>query len=1030
MRSTSRWLAPVAAGALSVTAAAGGVALALRGAVPLAVITGLSALLTGVTAGALIRARRRGGPYVPLTTVADRLSLLSGVEPLTRLATPPLPVRLRPQRRDGHSLGEDLDGGAARDLADLADIFAESAPGPLVVLGPPGSGKTFAAARLCGQLAAARAPGDPVPVVVEAGSWDPAAHTLPDWIALQLATRFEGFADGGATSPLQTARSLVAAGLVLPILDGFAAVPPDLGALAAALPDGTRLVLTCMTPPPVPDDTTSPARPGDATFLYLQPLALDEVVDHLRTTAGNANSQRRWRPVFDRMTAVPSGPLLTALRSPFTLTLARTRYNPPPGTPHDAALPHPEELLDARRFPDRAAVESHLLEAFVPAAYRSAGESDEKRIARANRALVALARDLDGRGSLDLAWWELWRAVGNPRRYDRWFVGVVTALAVLPFEPPGTALLVGALAYVSFALSSRVVPDTLLGGRPRRLALRPPDKASFLRNVWLAVSSGVLIGVGVTVFEGWRAGLVAAAAMGFANWWVGPLRAVLGFDDAADLRAMSPRRAAAQDRWLTLAQAFEATVTGTLVGYAMRVVPGNGIPLGICIGAVALLRGAWGRFVLARLWWRAHHATPLRMLAFLDRAERHQVLVRSGAVYRFRHAAIQHHLSGVVPARIAAPETPATERAAQAAVPEETTTRPGEPGAGRTAPPGEAAAEPVAPPGEAGAGRRNVRPLGELRGAVTKLAVTSDGRFLVTAGHGPAALVWDLDDLNAPAVVAVTHARWDAGLPRLRSFAIQAAGDLLATGGFDGTIGLFGFGTPAEPRPIAALRAHRQDVAGLDFHPRLPLLAAAGGDHCVTLWDVADPAAARLVTTLRSHNRPVRGVRFSPDGSLLLTAGRDGVVHLWDLRDPDAPRLRHRLPGGVGWIFVTAFDPGGHRLAIAGRWARLTLWDLPDDGPPVQRARVPRYGYTADFDAAGGLLAAGHRKGVGLWRPPGSPEPTRPPELVAHLPGTFAVTAVAFHPVRRAVIGGGLRGSLALWTLDHVTADIPQGSTT
>ncbi|RSN05744.1 hypothetical protein DMB42_27815 [Nonomuraea sp. WAC 01424] len=997
MTSTSRWLPPVAAGALSVAAAAGGLALALRGAVPLALITALSALLTGVTAGALILARRRGGPHVPLAAVADRLALLTAAEPDTsrpspaRPGAPPLPstaplpgVPSLPVR-----LGvRPLDSAAGRTVADLGVIFAESAPGPLVLLGPPGSGKTFAAARLCRHLAAAVAPGGPVPVLIEAGSWDPAAQPLPDWIALQLATRFAGFADGAADGLLGTARSLVGEGFVLPILDGFASGTPDLAALTAALPERTRLVLTCRTgdhPPPWDP-------PDDATVLHLQPLGLGEVTEHLRSSAGNANSQRRWRPVFERLAAAPDGPAATALTSPFTLSLARTRYNPPPGTPYDAALPHPEELLDAGRFPDRAAVESHLLEAYVPAAYRSAGETDKERIARDNRALVALARELDRRGSLDLAWWELRLAVGNPRKYDRWIVGVLTTLAVLPFEPPGTALLVGVIGFVSFALSSRALPDTLLDGRPRRLALRPPDRASFLRNVWLAISSGVLVGVGVALFRGWETGLVAGAAMGFANWWVGPLRAVLGFDDAADVRAVTPRRAVAQDRWLTLAQTSEATVTGALVGYAMQVVPGHGIPLGVCIGAVALLRGAWGRFVMARLWWRFRQATPLRMLAFLERAERNQVLVRSGAVYRFRHAAIQHHLAG---ARTPAPAPPAPAPAPAPTV--------------ATEPP---------------AGRPAHRPLAQLRGGITKLATTPDRRFLVTGGTGVAVLVWDLDDLNGPAVVAVTHSRWNTSPPPLRSFAIQAGGDLLATGGIDGTIGLHAFGTPADPRPIAALRAHREDVAGLDFHPSEPLLAAAGGDHAVTLWDVTDPAAARLVTTLRSHGRPVRSVRFSPDGSWLLTGGRDGVAHLWDLREPGEPRLRHRLPGDVGWIFVTALDPGGGRLAIAGRWARLTLWDLPDAGPPVRRARVPLYGYTAAFDADGSLLAAGHRRGVGLWRPAGVPE------LVTHLPGAFPVTAVAFHPARRAVIGGGLDGSLALWTLDHVAPGIPTGSTT
>lgn len=128
----------------------------------------------------------------------------------------------------------------------------------------------------------------------------------------------------------------------------------------------------------------------------------------------------------------------------------------------------------------------------------------------------------------------------------------------------------------------------------------------------------------------------------------------------------------------------------------------------------------------------------------------------------------------------------------------------------------------------------------------------------------------------------------------------------------------------------------------------------------------------------------------------------------------------------MGWIFVTAFHPEGTRLAIAGRRGRLTLWELPQTGTPVRLARIPRYRATAAFNADGSLLAAGHREGVGLWRPGEYAKPA------AHLPGRFPVIALAFHPARQAVVGGGLDGSIALWSYDLTSPsfDTAQGTNT
>jgi hypothetical protein len=100
-----------------------------------------------------------------------------------------------------------------------------------------------------------------------------------------------------------------------------------------------------------------------AAAVQLDPLPLDEVVSYLHTDAGPAG-EGRWD--FLDTLAVES-PVRQSLVTPLMAGLARAIYNPRPDeATRDIA--HPAELRDCA---DRSAIEARLLDAFIPAAYRS-----------------------------------------------------------------------------------------------------------------------------------------------------------------------------------------------------------------------------------------------------------------------------------------------------------------------------------------------------------------------------------------------------------------------------------------------------------------------------------------------------------------------------------------------------------------------------------------------------------------------------------------------------------------------------------
>ncbi|MFE6160722.1 NACHT domain-containing protein [Streptomyces sp. NPDC056486] len=382
--------------------------------------------------------------------VADRLAIAvrrqwEGEARVRRLSEPyPLPVSWRCADPDFAATEES--GRLAGRGGELGALFAEHLPHRrLLVLGGPGAGKTVLLVRLVLSLTERRREGEPVPVLFPLVSWDPAAEELRVWMERRLVQDYADLGEAalGAYGDTTLAGMLLERRLVLPVLDGFDELPATAGALAlhhiaAALPYACGLVLssrpqeylTALHP-----QTGVPARPALLAGIHLDPLDGRSVADYLLHDAGGAGTPaaERWTPVVTALGT--DAPVAQALTSPLMVSLARSVYNPRPDE-EDGQLPDPAEVL---RCPTRAAVEHHLLDAFIPAAYRPHPRRPCRWTAdQAHDTLRFLARHMEqGRdGAAEVAWWRLHHAV--PAMLPRVLAGVL--LGVLGWLAEGVGM--------------------------------------------------------------------------------------------------------------------------------------------------------------------------------------------------------------------------------------------------------------------------------------------------------------------------------------------------------------------------------------------------------------------------------------------------------------------------------------------------------------------------------------------------------------------------------------------------------------
>jgi hypothetical protein len=369
------------------------------------------------------------------------------------------------------------------------------------VLGEPGAGKTVLAVLMTLGLLSDPEPCEPAPVLLPLSSWDPRHEHLYTWVANKLTEDYPGLANVAAYGP-GAAQQLVADGRVMPVLDGLDEAPSELQAAAIdaidqATAGGRPLVVTCRSAEYEEAVLRGGTLLAAAAVVEIEPIGLEDAVSFL--TARQPAGDTRWQPVVEHLRRHPRGPLAQALSTPLMVDLARTAYSGP--------ATDPAELSEAARFPDRAAIEEHLLDAFLPAAYPRrppppAPAAGMRPAAlhqygpeQARRWLTFLARHLKRTRTRDFAWWQLAEAI--PRLTRGLIFGLPPALIFAVAGDLAGGYAVGIVYGVAFALAGGITHS--LGRRPGPLRVELRFRGTgprFLGRFAIGLVIGVGLGLG------------------------------------------------------------------------------------------------------------------------------------------------------------------------------------------------------------------------------------------------------------------------------------------------------------------------------------------------------------------------------------------------------------------------------------------------------------------------------------------------------------------------------------------------------
>jgi WD40 repeat protein/sterol desaturase/sphingolipid hydroxylase (fatty acid hydroxylase superfamily) len=277
--------------------------------------------------------------------------------------------------------------------------------------------------------------------------------------------------------------------------------------------------------------------------------------------------------------------------------------------------------------------------------------------------------------------------------------------------------------------------------------------------------------------------------------------------------------------------------------------------------------------------------------------------------------------------------------------------------------------------------------------AVLGVAVSADGRHVVSASADGALRVWDAAT-GQEKLTLTGHAR------AVRAVALSADGKHLVSGGLDKTVKVWDAQTWQEK---LTLTGHPSAVLSVAVSADGQRVASASADGTLKVWDAA---TGRPALCLPSDGGAVPGVALAADGRRLVSASW-GTVKVWDAY---TGREERALAGHTDLVYSVALSPDGKRIVSGSLDQTVKVWDAAtgQEQLTLRGHTGPVYSVALSPDGER-IVSGGQDQTVRVW------DAGTGRQLLCLKGHTDDVTGVAVSGADRRIVSGGRDGALKFW---------------
>ncbi len=292
--------------------------------------------------------------------------------------------------------------------------------------------------------------------------------------------------------------------------------------------------------------------------------------------------------------------------------------------------------------------------------------------------------------------------------------------------------------------------------------------------------------------------------------------------------------------------------------------------------------------------------------------------------------------------------------------------------------------------------RRKCRPLTGHTGAVLGVAVSADGRRVISGGQDGTVKVWDAA-AGQPELTLTGHTRAVFGV------AVSGDGKHIVSGSHDHTLKVWNADTGEEERTLVG---HTGTVLGVAISADGTRVVSGGTDWTVRLWD---PASGQEQRTISGQSTAVLAVALSADGRRMAWATGWSVK----LGTAAAGCEERMLNGHTDLVYRVALTPDGARAVSGSFDGTVKVWNAKTGRPELtlKGHDGPVYGVAISADGKR-IVSGGKDRTVKVWDMAAGQE-------VMTLKGhTDAVTSVAVSADGKRIASGSQDGTAKVWDAD------------
>ncbi|MEA5535736.1 WD40 repeat domain-containing serine/threonine protein kinase, partial [Crocosphaera sp. XPORK-15E] len=194
----------------------------------------------------------------------------------------------------------------------------------------------------------------------------------------------------------------------------------------------------------------------------------------------------------------------------------------------------------------------------------------------------------------------------------------------------------------------------------------------------------------------------------------------------------------------------------------------------------------------------------------------------------------------------------------------------------------------------------------------TNVALTPDGKQLITYGSGGSIKVWNL---TTGELFRTLEDHSDS----VNSVAMSADGRTIVSGSWDKTIKVWNLATG---ELLRTLEGHSVGVSSVAISADGQTVVSGSDDNTINVWNLA---TGELLRTLEGHSDRVRTVAISPDGQTVLSGSWDNTIKVWNLATGE---LFRTLEGHSSLVRTVAISPDGQTVLSGSYDNTIKVWNL------------------------------------------------------------------------------------------------------